>query len=274
LANGDGICFQYNGQLLGTQINGKTTLGYKPQSMDGIFRGTELYRNRDHEFIKQVEKSETPRKLPVKVSVRFSAPEIQVVAISGSEHCTLNVDFGTETAQNHERAAIMWKKQLSKTGDTCFDVEGVDLQGDILPHLPVSKINEIRRILMEKLQEQIQTKHTENRTVSQIRKVAYQSTGLNYQHNVANSLARDFYSKRGVLDISQAFELEKPSDRENTVMTTRYCVLFEMGRCKRLITKEQQLAEPLFLLHREREYRLEFDCKECQMLVKSTQNRT
>ncbi len=272
LANGDGICFQHNEQLLGTQINGKTATGYKPQSMDGIFRGTELYRNRDHEFIKQVEKSDTPRKLPVKVSVCFNTPEIQILAVSGSEHSSLQVDFGTETAQNQERAAANWKTQLSKTGDTCFDVAGVELQGDILPHLPVSKINEIRRILLDKLQEQLQTKHIESRTVSEIRNVSYHSSILNYQHNVANRLARNFYSKRGVSDIGQAFELEKPANKEYTVMTTRYCVLFELGKCKKLIPKEQQLAEPLFLLHRERKYRLEFDCKECQMLVKSTQS--
>jgi putative protease len=273
LANGDGLCFQHNGQLMGTQIDGKTAEGYKPQSMDGLELGIDVYRNRDHEFIKQVEKSNAPRKLPVNIDVHFTSPEIVVTANASPEEVNLTLDFGTETAQNQERASENWKTQMAKTGDTCFAVTTVELHGTTLPHMPMSRINEIRRNILEMLQQQIVHSHINNRTISKIQQTPYHLSVLTYQHNVSNNLAQEFYSKRGVTQLKPAFELEKPAEEEYTVMTTRYCLLFELGKCKKLITKQQQLAEPLFLVHRERKFRLEFDCHECQMLVKSNQNK-
>ena len=49
-------------------------------------------------------------------------------------------------------------------------------------------------------------------------------------------------------------------------MTCRYCILYEMGHCRKVNPLKQ--GEPRYLrLRNGALLRLEFDCKNCQMLI-------
>jgi putative protease len=64
----------------------------------------------------------------------------------------------------------------------------------------------------------------------------------------------------------QAFELCHQGDAE--LMRTRYCLRYELGICPR----QQQAgasSAPLYLENNGRRFRLDFDCRNCEMILRS-----
>ena len=88
-------------------------------------------------------------------------------------------------------------------------------------------------------------------------------THLTYHDNVANRLAQQFYTDHGVKSIRPAIEIRKPND-DIVVMTTRYCLRREMGYCLKT-NKGKELPAPLYIESGWNRFRLDFDCKNCQM---------
>lgn len=43
--------------------------------------------------------------------------------------------------------------------------------------------------------------------------------------------------------------------------------MFELGMCLKKTNKQDLPKFPLFLTHKERKYKLEFDCNKCQMNI-------
>ena len=106
---------------------------------------------------------------------------------------------------------------------------------------------------------------------------------LDYRANCANHLAESVYRELGAEDIQPAYELKAPRGAE--VMRTRYCIKYEMGLCPKWRQDnpdERQSsghrsgngalagshpAEPLYLENNGTRLKLEFDCKNCEMVV-------
>lgn len=272
LVKGDGICFNHNGTLLGTQITATEGKWYKPQDISGITIGTNIYRNRDHNFIKQVERSDTPRKRTCSINISFIDNKIQITALSDTISTQTTTEY-TEIAENREKATNTWQIQMAKSGDTCFTIQNIDIEGEKTAHLPVSTINTLRREILAILENKIRQNHFDSRQTSKINTIDFYKQSIDYHENVSNSLAQQFYQKRGVKHIENAFELIKPDKSEYVVMTTKYCILFELGYCLKSNNKKQPFKLPLYLSHKERKYRLEFNCKECQMIIKRVVNQ-
>ena len=91
---------------------------------------------------------------------------------------------------------------------------------------------------------------------------------LDFMYNVSNKLARAFYKRHGVTEIEKAFELQWDPGKAR-VMTTKYCVKYELGKCARFQreTMGEKLVEPLTLKNGENEYKLKFNCKPCEMEI-------
>ena len=273
LTNGDGICFFVNGAMKGTQIEGITKIGYKAQDMTGLRVGLKIYRNRDHAFLKMVDSSIKGRVLGIFIELTFSGSELNVKITSGDNVFSCTKPVEAESANNQERAREVWQTQFAKTGDSGFVADQVVIIGEQLPHMPVSKINELRRDLLDSFTAFLLLQHKSGRDVSNLKVVPYHKTSLTYQNNVSNQMADAYYTRRGVTDIEPAFEIEKPAHAYR-VMTTKYCVLFEMGKCKKLVkAADSNLQEPLFLVHRDRRYQLEFDCAKCEMIIKTEEQK-
>jgi putative protease len=82
-----------------------------------------------------------------------------------------------------------------------------------------------------------------------------------YLYNIANHLAADFY---GTKDLT-AFEIK---GGDGPLMQWRHCLQYAMGYCVKHGGKKPTYKYPLFLrLGDGRRFRLEFDCKHCQMNV-------
>ena len=83
--------------------------------------------------------------------------------------------------------------------------------------------------------------------------------------NVANQLAEQFYRDHGVTSFTPAVEVKRPSDAETMVMTTRYCLRRELGRCLLTPKGKEWPDGPMYITNGNVRLRVEFDCERCGM---------
>ena len=87
------------------------------------------------------------------------------------------------------------------------------------------------------------------------------SSQFEYFNNISNHLARDFY---GANELT-AYELKCGS---GPIMQCRHCIRYALGYCVKHGGQRPSWREPLSLVLGDgRRFRLEFDCKNCQMNV-------
>ena len=90
---------------------------------------------------------------------------------------------------------------------------------------------------------------------------------MDYRDNVSNYLADEFYRSHGVKKIEKAAEVTDDLKKGDIVMTTRHCVLRELGLCKKEKGNPENLRFPLYLNYNGGRFKLDFDCENCEMKV-------
>jgi len=266
LANGDGICFISDDRLIGTQVIGKDDKGFIPQNIKGITTGTEIFCNRDTEFLKQVDKSETRRRRDIAVCVSETDGIFELAAVDERYKYKLTFYADADIADNQRRAAEIWRDGMSKSGQSAFNVTQVDINTLKLPHYPMSKINGLRRMLLRGLTSVILDDTCKSRPVSIIKVCDYYERHIDYQHNVSNGFAHRFYKKRNVESIEPAIEMNSGKPAGISVMTSRYCILFELDLCLKF-NRNRKFKLPLYAIYGNRKYTIEFDCGNCEMKI-------
>ena len=280
-ANGDGLCFiNSNNELEGFRINRAEGNRLFPLRMPrGLRKGIALYRNSDQLFEKELNGDNGQRKLGIRINIKASAEGLHIEAKTCDEklHINLQKDISLEKAQKSQVDNI--KRQISKFGNTIFTVEDVIVEPTDFPwFIPNSILAEIRRQATDELMgrlSEMSENQKDTKTKDQAQqlpdngKVSFHSISSYqqpYMYNIANRLAHSFYEQEGMSDITPAFEIRKPSSP--LVMQCRYCVRHELGQCKKSHKQSGLLKEPLHLrLADGRTFRLEFDCKKCQMNI-------
>jgi collagenase-like PrtC family protease len=272
LHSGDGLCwFDERHELCGTVVNSvQLTPGgavVNPQEISGIRAGLQIYRNHDHTFLRQVERSRPVREIRV---------HLRLESVSGgfllhAEDEDGNTARGTlaadkVVAHKPEMSADITRRQLAKTGNTPFVCTGIELAWDRPYFLPVGALNALRRESLDRLV----AARAGNRPLMQgeVRRnqVPYPEVNLTYRGNALNQQAVAFYRRHGVGEIAPAAESGLDM-RGQVVMRTRYCIKHQLGLCDGT-AKASGLREPLYLVDLDRHYyRLRFDCAACEMEV-------
>ena len=93
---------------------------------------------------------------------------------------------------------------------------------------------------------------------------ALYSGGLSYLANCANHLSREVYLSHGASCVEKAYELSAPKGAE--VMRSKYCIRYELGLCPSQ-HPVSPVKEPLYLVNNGNKLKLEFDCRNCEMVV-------
>ena len=271
LNNGDGLFFiNEEGIADGVQINIIVNDIVVPNTFKNIAVGTVIYRNSDAEFNRIVEK-ENAAVRKIGVSLRFSETEegFQLTVVDEDGHKSVsNLVTEKELAKSEESVIPNISKNLVKTGNTPFIVDDIEVEFTNNWFLPISKVNEVRRIALEQLIDiRINEYHREEFQITK-NDIPYPTEKLDFTFNVSNKLARAFYKRHGVTEIEKAFELQWDPGKAR-VMTTKYCVKYELGKCARFQrdTMGEKVKEPLTLKHGETEYKLKFNCKPCEMEI-------
>ena len=271
LNNGDGLYFlNEKGEADGMQINIAIQNHIIPNTFKEIALGTEIYRNSDAAFNRLVEREDsTVRKIGVEFILNEIEDGFELSVIDEDGHTEkLALESSKELAKNPDPNFENLKKNLSKTGNTPFIVDEIKINFTENWFLPIGKINEMRRNVLDLLIENRITNY--DRLEIPIKKTShpYPVENLDFMYNVSNDLARQFYHRHGVKEIEKAFELQWDPGKSR-VMTTKYCVKYELGKCPKFQkdTMGEKVKEPLVLKHGMNEYKLKFKCKPCEMEI-------
>jgi putative protease len=229
-----------------------------------------IYRNSDAEFTKLVEREDSAiRKIGVSLNFTETPEGFELKVIDEDGHKSSSIlEIEKEIAKNEQSTLPNIKKNLSKTGNTPFIVDEINIEFSQNWFLPISKINDIRRTVLENLVEtRVKEYHVEEFQITKTDHL-YPVKELDFTYNVANKLSRAFYKRHGVTEIEKAFELQWDPGKAR-VMVTKYCVKYELGKCPRFQreTMGEKVVEPLTLKNGDNEYKLKFNCKPCEMEI-------
>jgi putative protease len=270
--NGDGICFFDDHQTLqGFRVNRVENNRVYPAKMPRINRGTMLYRNIDYAFEKGLSQPSSERKIQVDFILQEhqTGYSLTVIDEDGYRAGTF-LPCNVENAQKDQQENI--KVQLSKLGSTIFSLNRLDIQFQSNRFIPSSLLNELRRKAIDNL--------LSVRKISFLRPlVKIQPTShpfplieLNYQGNVSNPKANQFYQRHGVNHIEPAYEITPPFKQE-ILMFSKYCIRYQLGYCTQTSgSKPTPFQEPLFLIGNGIKLQLQFNCEECEMNVLEIKN--
>ena len=261
-ANGDGFCF-INGerQLEGFRANRVVGNRIYPHRMPRNLRaGTRLYRNSSQAFEHLLAKPSAERKMPIRMRLE-EVPEgfaLSIADETGSSRGTFVFSAAHQEANTPQRENIV--RQLTKLGNTPFVCEEVDMPADFNRFIPSSQLAEWRRRAVTQLQLSSACKPPLH-ACQTAEKHWDEGYDIPYLYNISNRLSRDFYGAKALT----AYELEAG---EGPLMQCRHCLRYSLGFCLRHGGKRPTWHEPLYLrLGDGRRFRLEFDCRHCQMNV-------
>ena len=189
-----------------------------------------IYRNLDFEYQKYSKNTPVQRKLPVEINVVSTKSKLIFTIKEDTNSATVFVENSFETAKDEQKAVETLKKQLSKLGDTVFFAQNINITGEI-PFIPVSKINEIRRELSEKLKENILENYEFLRRDLNFEPIEFPKNIKNdYKLNITNKNAKEIYEQSGLENPSDGFETS-PHIKNAVLMQTKNCLRKLAGKC-------------------------------------------
>jgi putative protease len=268
-SNGDGLCFmREDRQLEGFRANRVVGNRIYPYKMPhGLQPGTRLYRNNDQEFERLLSRPSAERRITIRMALRAVSDGFELSA----DNQVVHVPFEHQQAQKPPHENII--RQLTKLGDTIFHCDEVDIPADFNYFIPNSILSDMRRQLVEKVS--FYPPKSENNTGRRAQLGNETRGGLNkcmsggewsYLYNISNGLSQQFYGASE----KTAYELK---GGDGPIMQCRHCIRYALGYCVKYGGKRPLWREPLSLVLGDgRRFRLEFDCKNCQMNVYSMHN--
>lgn len=288
-ANGDGLCFiSDNSSLEGFRVNKVEGGKLFPQRMpDGLRPGMVLYRNHDVAFSQSLQGESAVRKVPVSIELRTTADGFMLTM----EGCGLSVSqpIVAERQQANSPQRDFMQHQLSKLGNTVFEATRINVTDEASnSFLQGSKLADARRAAVDRLEQQLELKarrqrQSDSQSARAARSSASREPRLTWQreyqsfpylYNISNDEAREFYRGQGLAVTAKAFELLSDAERASSevlIMQCRHCLRFSLGYCQRHGGRRPEWKEPLYIeLSDKRRFRLDFDCKACQMNIYST----
>ena len=259
-SNGDGLCFfDEEGKLQGFRVNRAegNHLYYNPSSQSSgaggtlfalhssLKKGDLLWRS----FDKQWEDLMSGKTAERRIAARFLLEEIEQgfrLSFTAEDGTNRSEEFVLEhqPARTDQTSSI--KEVLSKLGDTPYLCKDVEIRFTQPWFIPRSMLAEWRRKTIGS--EELSMKSEELR-LPQPQKVNSDSSSQSSGADEA------FFTPHSSL--------------LTPLMTCRFCLRHAWGQCKKNGKMDNgQWKEPLFLVLGDgRRFRLEFDCKKCEMLV-------
>ena len=269
----------------------------------GLRPGVRLYRNSDQEQERLLSKPSAERRIPIRLSLRAVADGFTLSAsilplsrgsqrgsdqplLSDSEHMgtvpLIHISANHIPAQKPPHDNII--RQLSKLGDTIYTCSSVGIPADFNYFIPNSILSDMRRSLVVLLRSEECGVRSENTPAADSPSISNHNSPLGlplatngtqefsilnsqfsypytYLYNISNRLSQQFY---GAKDLS-AYELK---GGDGPIMQCRHCIRYALGYCVKHGGQRPLWHEPLSLVLGDgRRFRLEFDCKHCQMNI-------
>ena len=249
-ANGDGLCFfNDDNELEGFRVNRVEGNRLFPQQMPERLRpGMALYRNSDQQFSRILSRPSAERRIPIRLQLGVIPDGFSLSA----EGATVTISIEHQRAAKPQHENII--RQLSKLGGTIYECSGVDIPADFDFFIPSSLLSDLRHQLVDALDRSSSISSPTSIT-------RFTSKTCPLDPNISNHLSQQLFDS----DCQTAYELHPDS---RPLMQCRHCLRYSLGRCVKHGGQKPDWREPLMLrLGDGRLFRLEFDCKHCQMDV-------
>ncbi len=272
-ANGDGLLFELNGKSQGgavQKIDGDKVYVGRPEDKIQIIENSNIFRNKDVRF-ENLLSQKCERKMSVKISVKETENQL-CFKVKTLDDRSVETQLFVEKpapANNDLSAKETLIKNLAKLGETPFKADEIEINILRMPFFRVAEINAIRRKIVEHLKNEILKTYSEKQLAFKARSPNFafkpsEEIECDSSANVYNKYAENFYSKFGIKISEFAAENFPMSKlRGKRVMTTKHCILRELGLCKKLNGKK--FKEPFYLKNGDTTLQLHFDCIRCGM---------
>lgn len=263
LHNGDGISFfdknnKYEGVNINKVVDGKIFPGRK---VDIPF-GAQIYRTFDVEWQKKLSRETSIRKIALDI-------KIDLKGVSAEDERGVAVRIPLDVTCEEAHKPMDFRKEFEKLGNTIYFLRKYESDLPTNIFIPNSQISKLRKQIVKSLDDTNKINLRFDYRKEEKKDAQFPYKKVDFRDNVANSLAEKFYLSHGVNKIEKAMEIHKGDfGSDTTVMTTRHCVLRELGMCKRLV--KGKFKEPLTIRNTNEEFRLHFNCADCEMEVLST----
>ncbi|MDP1735443.1 MAG: U32 family peptidase [Sulfuritalea sp.] len=268
LHNGDGLSyFDAHRELVGLRVNRADGARLFPNEMpDDLAVGTALYRNRDQEFERALERKSAERRIGVHLQLG-ETPDGFALTLTDEDGITANVALphAHEVSKNAERAFAGLRENLGKLGNTIFEAKQISLDVSQPWFLPASAVNGLRRDAITALEAaRAAARECLPRRIAASPAPSFPENELSYLGNVLNRAARAFYEKHGVSVIAEAYETDSEKG-EVSLMITRHCLRYSYNLCPKEVKGIR--PDPMTLVNGKEKLTLRFDCKKCEMHV-------
>lgn len=275
LRNGDGVCFfDVHKELTGMRINTVQGKRLYPNEMpEDMRRNMTVYRNRDHAFLRLLEKDSAQRRIDISLHLQETSDGF-ALSLQDEDGYMSYTQCSVEKrlADQAEKSISSLREHLGKLGNTEFSARDIQLDISQPWFIPASTINQLRRDAVTQLQDTRLLGYQRPQPGKAVEPPAkYPQDTLSYLANVYNKQAREFYQKHGVSAVAAAYESNEELD-EVPVMITKHCLRYSFAMCpkeaKGVIGVQGTItAEPMTLINGKDRISLKFDCKRCEMHV-------
>ena len=265
LRNGDGIAYYDDrGNYVGTTVNAVEHGTVRGPKGFRLPKGVEIHRTFDLEWQKVLSRPTAARRLDLNIELDASG-----ITATDERGCRVRLPLGEAPLKGEK--PMDFRRPFEKTGNTPFRLRNFgSLLGDN-DFIPPSKLTYLRRLLLDALLEAGRVTYPLELRRKENREAKYPAERLTFADNVANKKAEEFYFDHGVKDIEPALETRKGKQtvrKAERVMTTRHCILRELGMCRRDPgSGGEKLRFPLTIESGPLRFGLEFDCGACEMHV-------
>ena len=278
LGNGDGLAWFDAGRALQgarvSRVDGEVLVLSEPPR--GLEVGTQIYRNFDHAFERQLAGRTAERRIAVSMRLADTADGLALhlkdeagVGASAAIACDKAV------ARDAVRAARTLREGLCKLGNTPYACRPDDVVLDTAEpwFVPVAQLNALRRAAVEALDvARAAAWRRPGRAAAVSPPPHYPETALDFMGNVFNECARAFYRRHGVELIEDAFEANR-EDGMVPLMITKHCLRYSFNLCPKQVKGIR--PDPMTLWQTRDEggvvvrepLTLRFDCRRCEMHV-------
>lgn len=273
--NGDGLCY-FDARYQDAKMSDDKLQGLRVNRADGhklyvtklpkdLKPGMLVYRNHDHRFEGMLAKESAKRTLGLEMELEETCDGFSLTVKDAFGHVgSAIVETEKMPAQDFSQSMKTLNKQLSKLGSTYFSLVELKANGLEKYFIPASILNGLRRDAVATLLVDRKQGYQRPKPWLKDDKAIFPDRHLSYLGNVANQKAKEFYQAHGVIQVQDAYELNRV--REDTpLMITKHCLRYSFNLCPKEV--EGIKAEPMLLEMGRDELKLIFDCHKCEMLV-------
>lgn len=262
LHNGDGISFfDKSGVYQGVNINRVDNGKIIPGRRIDIPKGTTLHRTFDVEWQKQMARDTSKRRISVDIALDSEG-------VSACDERGVKVRLPLDVTREEAQKDMDYRQEFAKLGNTIYRLREYSSTLGERVFIPRSEIGNLRRKLIEMLDLANMTTYPLDLRRPENPEAKFPCKRLDFRDNVANSLAESLYRDHGVAEIEPAMEVTgNKRGEKRRLMTTRHCILRELGMCLKGKGdgSGNKVNLPLTLTGGDRRYDLKFNCKDCEM---------